>query len=106
VPRELLDAGRALGATPARVFLRLHAPLAWRGIAAGLTLGFAHTLGEFGVVLMIGGSIPGVTKVASIALYDEVQALAYPQAHAFAATLLGLSFALLLAVTLLQRRRR
>jgi molybdate transport system permease protein len=105
VPRELLDAGAALGATPARVFVRLHAPLAWRGIAAGLTLGFAHTLGEFGVVLMIGGSIPGVTKVASIALYDEVQALAYPQAHAFAAALLVLSFGLLLVVTLLQRRR-
>ena len=105
VPRELLDAGTALGARPLRVFLRLHAPLAWRGIAAGLTLGFAHTLGEFGVVLMIGGAIPGVTKVASIALYDDVQALAYPQAHAFAATLLGLSFALLLVVTLLQRRR-
>ncbi len=105
VPRELLDAGEACGATPARVFFRLHVPLAWRGIAAGLTLGFAHTLGEFGVVLMIGGSIPGVTKVASIALYDEVQALAYPTAHAFAATLLVLSFALLLGVTLLQRRR-
>jgi molybdate transport system permease protein len=105
VPRELLEAGRALGATPFRVWLRLHLPLAWRGIAAGLTLGFAHTLGEFGVVLMIGGSIPGVTKVASIALYDEVQKLAYPQAHAFAALLLGLSFVLLLAVTLLQRRR-
>ena len=105
VPRELLDAGAAHGARPARVFLRLHAPLAWRGIAAGLTLAFAHTLGEFGVVLMIGGSIPGITKVASIALYDEVQALAYPQAHMFAATLLVLSFALLLTVTLLQRRR-
>lgn len=105
VPSELLDAGRTLGATPLRVFLRLHAPLAWRGIAAGLTLGFAHTLGEFGVVLMIGGSIPGVTKVASIALYDEVQALAYPQAHTFAAVLLVLSFALLLVVTLLQRRK-
>jgi molybdate transport system permease protein len=105
VPPELLDAGRALGARPLRVFLRLHLPLAWRGIAAGLTLGFAHTLGEFGVVLMIGGSIPGVTRVASIALYDEVQALAYPQAHAFAAMLLGISFALLLVVTLLQRRR-
>lgn len=105
VPRELLDAGTALGASPGRVFLRLHAPLAWRGIAAGLTLAFAHTLGEFGVVLMIGGSIPGVTKVASIALYDEVQALAYPQAHAFAATLLVLAFVLLLGVTWLQRRR-
>jgi molybdate transport system permease protein len=105
VPRDLLDAGATLGATPRRIFWRLHAPLAWRGIAAGLTLGFAHTLGEFGVVLMIGGSIPGVTKVASIALYDEVQALAYPQAHAFAATLLAIAFVLLLVVTLLQRRR-
>jgi molybdate transport system permease protein len=105
VPRELLDAGTALGATPTRVFLRIHTPLAWRGLTAGLTLAFAHTLGEFGVVLMIGGSIPGVTKVASIALYDEVQSLAYPQAHTFAATLLALSFTLLLAVTFLQRRR-
>jgi molybdate transport system permease protein len=106
VPAELLDAGTALGASPTRVFLRVHAPLAWRGITAGLTLGFAHTLGEFGVVLMIGGSIPGVTKVASIALYDEVQTLNYPQAHVFSAVLLGLSFLMLLAVTLLQRRRR
>ena len=105
VPRDLLEAGTAYGASPWRVFFRLHAPLAWRGIAAGLTLGFAHTLGEFGVVLMIGGAIPGVTKVASIALYDEVQRLDYVSAHAFAATLLGLSFALLLVVTLLQRRR-
>lgn len=105
VSPELLEAGRALGASPLRVFLRLHVPLAWRGIAAGLTLGFAHTLGEFGVVLMIGGSVPGVTRVASIALYDEVQALNYPQAHAFAATLLMISFVLLLTVTLLQRRR-
>jgi molybdate transport system permease protein len=106
VPRELLDAGRTLGATPARVWLRLHLPLARRGIAVGLTLGFAHTLGEFGVVLMIGGSIPGVTRVASIALYDEVQQLNYAEAHAFAAVLLALSFLLLLAISLLQRRGR
>lgn len=106
VPPELLDAGAALGARPSRVWLRLHLPLAWRGIAAGLTLGFAHTLGEFGVVLMIGGSIPGVTRVASIALYDEVQTLDYAEAHTFAALLLVLSFALLFVVTLLQRRRR
>ena len=105
VPRELLDAGASLGAPPWRVWRRLHLPLAWRGIAAGLTLGFAHTLGEFGVVLMIGGSIPGVTKVASIELYDNVQALDYGRAYAFAAVLLALSFALLLVVTLLQRRR-
>jgi len=106
VPVELLDASRALGASPWRTFLRVHLPLARRGVAAGLTLGFAHTLGEFGVVLMIGGAIPGRTKVASIALYDEVQKLNYPAAHAFAALLLGLSFVLLLAVTLLQRRAR
>lgn len=106
VPRELLDAGSALGAQPWRVWLRVHLPLAKRGVAAGLTLGFAHTLGEFGVVLMIGGSIPGVTRVASIALYDEVQKLNYPHAHAFAAVLLVLSFVLLLLVTFLQRRSR
>ena len=84
----------------------MHLPLARRGIAAGLTLGFAHTIGEFGVVLMIGGAIPGQTKVASIALYDEVQKLNYADAHVFAAVLLVLSFVLLLAVTMLQRRAR
>lgn len=106
VPREMLDAASTLGTPPHRVFWRVLVPLAWRGVAAGLTLAFAHTLGEFGVVLMIGGSIPGVTKVASIALYDEVQQLAYPTAHAFAAVLLVLAFGLLLIVTLLQRRKR
>ncbi|QYM78271.1 molybdate ABC transporter permease subunit [Horticoccus luteus] len=106
VPHDLLDAGAASGASPWRVFLRLHIPLAWRGLLAGLTLGFAHTLGEFGVVLMIGGSIPGVTKVASIALYDEVQRLDYAQAHGLAAVLLAVSFILLFLVTLLQRRAR
>ncbi|HZP59300.1 MAG TPA: molybdate ABC transporter permease subunit [Dehalococcoidia bacterium] len=104
VPAELLDAGRTLGAAPYRVWLRLHLPLARRGLFAGLTLGFAHTLGEFGVVLMIGGSIPGKTRVASIALYDEVQNLNYAVAHAYAAVLLIVSFALLFTVNLLQRR--
>jgi molybdate transport system permease protein len=104
VPQEQLDACAAHGAPPWHVWTRVHLPLASRGIAAGLTLGFAHTLGEFGVVLMIGGAIPGVTKVASIALYDEVQKLDYPTAHAFAALLLGISFVLILAATLLRRR--
>ena len=104
VPRELVDAGAAHGAPPWNVWTRVHLPLASRGIAAGLTLGFAHTLGEFGVVLMIGGSIPGVTKVASIALYDEVQAMNYGSAHAFAALLLTMSFLLILTATLLRRR--
>ena len=103
VPRELVDAGAAHGAPPWHVWTRVHLPLASRGIAAGLTLGFAHTLGEFGVVLMIGGSIPGVTRVASIALYDVVQAMDYGSAHAFAALLLGVSFLLILAATLLRR---
>ena len=106
VSADLLDAGRSLGAAPHRVWLRLHLPLARRGLFAGLTLGFAHTLGEFGVVLMIGGSIPGKTRVASIALYDEVQNLDYSVAHAYAAVLLVVSFALLLTVNLLQRRAR
>lgn len=105
VPPELIDAGRASGATAWRTWWRVHLPLARRGVGAGLTLGFAHTLGEFGVVLMIGGSLPGRTKVASIALYDEVQKLNYPQAHAFAATLLVVSFLLLVIVSILQRRR-
>lgn len=105
VPTELLDASRAAGATRWRTFWRVHLPLARRGVGVGLTLGFAHTLGEFGVVLMIGGSIAGETRVASIALYDEVQKLNYASAHAFAATLLGLSFVLLLVVAILQRRK-
>src|ERR1017187_8915095 len=98
-------AERAAGASRRlRCPRRPHLPLASRGIAAGLTLGFAHTLGEFGVVLMIGGAIPGVTKVASIALYDEVQNLDYSKAHAFAALLLIISFALILPTTYLRRR--
>jgi molybdate transport system permease protein len=104
VPREQLDACAAHGAPPWHVWTRVHLPLASRGIFAGLTLGFAHTLGEFGVVLMIGGAIPGVTKVASIALYDEVQNLNYPEARAFAAFLLVVSFFLILTATLLRRR--
>ncbi|MGH7996278.1 MAG: molybdate ABC transporter permease subunit [Opitutaceae bacterium] len=105
VPGDLLNAGSALGATPWRVWRRVQLPLAWRGIATGLTLGFAHTLGEFGVIMMIGGSIPGVTRVASIALFDEVEAMNYAAARSFALVLLALSFSLLMAATLLKRRR-
>jgi molybdate transport system permease protein len=95
-----------LGASPWRVFWRIVFPLSRTSFVTAAVLTFAHTVGEFGVVLMIGGSIPGVTRVASIALYDEVQTLDYDSAHRFAAVLLGCSFALLLAVTLLQRGRR
>jgi molybdate transport system permease protein len=79
-------------------------PLAGSGIAAGVVLSFAHTMGEFGVVLMIGGSIPGRTRVVSIALYDEVQKMNYAAAHAYSAVLLAVAFILILTVTLLQRR--
>ena len=87
-----------------RTFWRVTLPLARNGIAAGVVLSFAHTLGEFGVVLMLGGSIPGRTKVLSITLYDEVQKMDYAAAHAYSAVLLGVAFVLILLVTVLQRR--
>jgi molybdate transport system permease protein len=104
VPRVYTEAAYALGATSRQVFWMVRLPMARRGVGVGATLCFAHTLGEFGVVLMLGGSIPGKTKVASIALYDEVQKLNYPAAHVYAALLAGLSFTLLFAVAVLQRR--
>lgn len=103
VPSAMLEAALAMGARPWRTFWRVHLPLARRGLLVGATLSFAHTVGEFGVVLMLGGSIPGETRVASIALYDEVQKFNYPLAHAYAATLLVISGVLLAAVTFLQR---
>ena len=104
VPRELQEVARNSGASELRTFLRVTLPLARNGIAAGVVLSFAHTLGEFGVVLMLGGSIPGRTKVVSIALYDEVQKMDYAAAHAYSAVLLGTAFVLILTVTVLQRR--
>jgi molybdate transport system permease protein len=104
VPRELLDVARISGASALETFWHVTLPLAGSGIAAGVVLSFAHTLGEFGVVLMIGGSIPGRTRVASIALYDEVQKMNYAAAHAYSAVLVAVAFILILAVTLLQRR--
>lgn len=103
VPRTMLEAAVATGAAPWRTFWRVHLPLARRGLLVGVSLSFAHTVGEFGVVLMLGGSIPGETRVASIALYDEVQNFNYPLAHAYAATLLVISGVLLSLMTFLQR---
>jgi len=105
VSRELLDVARISGAGRVGTFWHVTLPTAWSGIAAGMVLSFAHTLGEFGVVLMLGGSIPGRTKVVSIALYDEVQKMDYAAANAYSAALLGVAFILILGVTLLQRRR-
>jgi molybdate transport system permease protein len=81
-------------------------PLSGRGIFTGFTLSFAHTLGEFGVVLMIGGNIPGVTQTISIAIYDNVQALDYASANHAALLLLILSFVILSVVYGFNRRRR
>jgi molybdate transport system permease protein len=104
VPAPFLDASTSLGANGWLTFRRIMLPLSRRGLGVAAMLSFAHTVGEFGVVVMIGGSIPGKTRVASIALYDEVQKLNYPAAHQFALLLLLLSFFILLLINLLQRR--
>ena len=75
VDRALLEASAMLGASPWRTFVRITLPLSIEGILAGVVLSFAHTLGEFGVVLMVGGNLPGVTRTISISIYDQVQAL-------------------------------
>ena len=82
----------------------MQCPLALRGYISAIVLGFAHTLGEFGVVLMVGGSIPGKTKVVSIAIYDQVETMEYAQAHFLSGGLLLFSFAVLLVVYSVNRR--
>ncbi len=98
-----LEVAACLGAGPLDAFLRVALPLARPGLLAAALLGFAHTLGEFGVVLMIGGNIPGATQVLSMQIYNHVEALEYPQAHALAA---GLLLAAFLALLVLYRRDR
>jgi molybdate transport system permease protein len=95
-----------LRAPPWDRFASIVLPSARRGFIIASTLGFAHTVGEFGVVLMIGGNIPGKTQVLSIAIYDRVETLRYADAHALAAGLLLFSFAALFAVYGLNRRVR
>ncbi|MFT5532008.1 MAG: molybdate transport system permease protein [Burkholderiaceae bacterium] len=102
---EMAHAAYSLGMTPRQTFLHVLLPLSKAGVYSGAILAFAHTIGEFGVVLMLGGGIPGVTRVASIALYDEAQKLNYPDAHGFALLLLALSFILLCVTTALQKRQ-
>ena len=87
-----------LGARPLDALLTVALPLARPGLLSAAVLGFAHTLGEFGVVLMIGGNIPGETRVASIAIYEHVESLDYAAAHGLSLVLLVLSFLLLLLV--------
>jgi len=80
INRRLVEASWCLGESPWQTFRRVTLPLAWPGVLAGMVLTFAHTVGEFGVVLMVGGNIPGVTRTLSIAIYDDVQALDYTSA--------------------------
>ena len=101
-----LDVAATLGAGPWDRFFTVAVPLARRGFLVAAVLGFAHTLGEFGVVLMIGGNIPGETRVVSIAIYDRVESLDYAGAHRLSVTLLALSFAVLLVVYTTSRRIR
>jgi molybdate transport system permease protein len=104
VDRKLLDASAVLGASRIRTFCRVILPLSVPGIIAALVLSFAHTLGEFGVVLMVGGNLPGVTRTISIDIYDRVQALDYAGASRTALLLLLISFAVLAAVYGINRR--
>jgi molybdate transport system permease protein len=104
VDRKLIEASAVLGATPLATFRRVVLPLARAGVVTGLVLSFAHTLGEFGVVLMVGGNIPGETRTVSVAIYDHVQALDDAAAGATSLVLLGVSFAVLAATYALQRR--
>lgn len=93
-----LEVAATLRASPLDAFFTVAVPLALPGFATATVLTFAHTVGEFGVVLMIGGSIPGETRVASVQIYDYVEALQYGEAHRLSAVLLGFSFLVLLAL--------
>lgn len=104
VDPKLLAASAVLGASSMRTFLRVVLPLSSAGLLTGLVLTFAHTLGEFGVVLMVGGNIPGVTRTVSIGIYDQVQASNYASANAMALLLLVFCFGVLTLVYGLHRR--
>lgn len=104
--RRPLEVAATLRAAPLDRFFTVAVPLARPGFLTACVLGFAHTLGEFGVVLMIGGNIPGQTRVASIAIYDHVEGLQYAQAHWLSGGLLAMSFVLLVMVYAFNRRFR
>ncbi len=100
-----LEVAATLRAGPIDRFFTVVLPLARPGFVTAAILGFAHTVGEFGVVLMIGGNIPGETRVVSVQIYDHVEALDYANAHGLALTMVLFSFAVLLALYLLRRDR-
>jgi molybdate transport system permease protein len=100
----LLEAAATLRATPRDRFFTVALPLARPGFIIAAVLGFAHTVGEFGVVLMVGGNIPGQTRVVSVQIYDYVEALEYGQAHELAIVLMGFSFLTLFLLYAFNRR--
>ena len=104
VERRMIEASWCLGEGRLATFFRVALPLAWPGVLTGIVLSFAHTMGEFGVVLMIGGNIPAVTRTASISIYDQVQALNYAAANQTSLVLLIFSFAVLVVTYGLQRK--
>lgn len=104
VDSKLIAASATLGASPFRTFTRVIVPLSSAGLITGTVLSFAHTMGEFGVVLMVGGNIPGITRTISIDIYDRVQASDYTGANQTALVLLALCFVLLMAVYGLNRK--
>ena len=105
VDAHLLEASACSGAGRLKTFFRLVLPLSWAGVLTGLVLSFAHTLGEFGVVLMVGGNIPGATRTVSIAIYDQVQSLDYSAAMRTSGLLLGISFGVLVLTYSLRKVR-
>lgn len=104
LPRSLTEASQVLGNGKVRTFLCVQLPNIKPALLAGTVMAFAHTVGEFGVVLMIGGNIPGQTRLASIAIYDEVEALNYQTANFYALVLVVISFLILLSLYIVNRQ--
>jgi molybdate transport system permease protein len=104
IPRDLRDAAACCGLTPWQRFVRIELPLAWPSVLTAAILTFAHTLGEFGVVLMVGGNLPGETRTLSVAIYDRMQAFDDRGAAVMSAALLAVAVVTLVATTLLSRR--
>jgi molybdate transport system permease protein len=104
VPLSIFEASYTLGKSKLETMIRVILPSIRHGLISGIVLAFAHTVGEFGVILMIGGNIPGETRVASIAIYDEVESLNYAMAHQYALTLFVVTFSILLLVYTLNKK--
>lgn len=104
VPKTIFEASYTLGKSKLQTMMRVILPSIRHGVISGIVLAFAHTVGEFGVILMIGGNIPDETRVASIAIYDEVESLNYALAHQYALTLFVVTFAILLLVYTLNKK--